>query len=71
MSSYAAHCRSGQDEVWRAWSESDLIKQWWDPNGFSCPMADVDLSVGGRTFVAMRAPTEFGGGDLYSRKMRL
>ena len=29
-------------------------------------MADVDLSVGGRTFVAMRAPAEFGGGDLYS-----
>jgi hypothetical protein len=54
------------EEAWRAWSESDLVKQWWGPNGFSCPMADVDLSVGGRTFVAMRAPAEFGGGDLYS-----
>lgn len=29
-------------------------------------MADVDLRVGGRTFVAMRAPAEFGGGDMYS-----
>jgi hypothetical protein len=28
-------------------------------------MADVDLRVGGRTFVAMRAPAEFGGGDTY------
>jgi uncharacterized protein YndB with AHSA1/START domain len=54
------------EEAWRAWSEPDLVKQWWGPNGFSCPMADVDLSVGGRTFVAMRAPAEFGGGDLYS-----
>src|SRR5215217_6642516 len=53
-------------EAWRAWSESDLVKQWWGPDGFSCPMADVDLRVGGRTFVAMRAPAEFGGGDLYS-----
>jgi uncharacterized protein YndB with AHSA1/START domain len=22
------------DEAWRAWSESDLVKQWWAPNGF-------------------------------------
>jgi len=29
-------------------------------------MAEVDLRVGGRTFVAMRAPAEFGGGDMYS-----
>jgi uncharacterized protein YndB with AHSA1/START domain len=54
------------EEAWRAWSESDLVKQWWGPDGFTCPMADVDLRVGGRTFVAMRAPAEFGGGDLYS-----
>jgi uncharacterized protein YndB with AHSA1/START domain len=55
------------DQVWRAWSESDLVKQWWGPTGFSCPVADVDLRVGGRTLVAMRAPAEFGGGDMYSR----
>ena len=54
------------EEAWRAWSESDLVKQWWGPDGFTCPMADVDLRVGGRTFVVMRAPAEFGGGDLYS-----
>jgi uncharacterized protein YndB with AHSA1/START domain len=54
------------DQVWRAWSESDLVKQWWGPTGFTCPLADVDLRVGGRTLVAMRAPAEFGGGDMYS-----
>jgi uncharacterized protein YndB with AHSA1/START domain len=54
------------DQAWRAWSESDLVKQWWGPTGFSCPLADVDLRVGGRTLVAMRAPAEFGGGDMYS-----
>lgn len=53
-------------EAWRAWSESDLVKQWWGPDGFTCPVADVDLRVGGRTFVVMRAPAEFGGGDHYS-----
>jgi uncharacterized protein YndB with AHSA1/START domain len=54
------------EDAWRAWSESDLVKQWWGPTGFSCPVADVDLRVGGRTLVAMRAPAEFGGGDTYS-----
>jgi uncharacterized protein YndB with AHSA1/START domain len=54
------------EQVWRAWSEADLVKQWWGPTGFSCPFADVDLRVGGRTLVAMRAPAEFGGGDMYS-----
>ena len=43
------------EEAWRAWSESDLVKQWWGPTGFSCPVADVDLREGGRTLVAMRA----------------
>jgi uncharacterized protein YndB with AHSA1/START domain len=56
----------GPEEAWRAWSEADLVKQWWGPDGFSCPMTDVDLRVGGSTFVAMRAPAEFGGGDMYS-----
>ena len=54
------------EQVWRAWSEPELVKQWWGPTGFSCPVADVDLRVGGRTLVAMRAPAEFGGGDMYS-----
>jgi uncharacterized protein YndB with AHSA1/START domain len=54
------------EQAWRAWSEADLVKLWWGPDGFSCPFADVDLRVGGRTLVAMRAPAEFGGGDMYS-----
>ena len=54
------------EHAWRAWSEADLVKRWWGPAGFSCPTADVDLRVGGRTLVAMRAPAELGGEDMYS-----
>jgi uncharacterized protein YndB with AHSA1/START domain len=54
------------EQAWRAWSEADLVKQWWGPTGFSCPSADVDLRVGGRALVAMRVPAEFGGADMYS-----
>jgi uncharacterized protein YndB with AHSA1/START domain len=55
------------EQAWRAWSEADLVKQWWGPDGFSCPFAEVDLRVGGRTLVAMRAPAQFGGRDMYSK----
>ncbi len=54
------------DRVWRAWAEPDEVQKWWGPDGFTCPVAQVDLTVGGRTLVAMRAPAEYGGGDMYS-----
>ncbi|WP_210481015.1 SRPBCC domain-containing protein [Naasia sp. SYSU D00948] len=54
------------DRVWRAWSEADEVKKWWGPDGFTCPVAEVDLRVGGRALVAMRAPAEYGGRDYYN-----
>jgi uncharacterized protein YndB with AHSA1/START domain len=50
-----------RDEVWRAWSESDYVRQWWGPTGFSCPRANLDFTVGGTTLVTMQAPEEYGG----------
>lgn len=54
------------ERVWRAWSESDEVRRWWGPQGFTCPLAEVDLRVGGRTLVAMRAPDGLGGGEMRS-----
>lgn len=54
-------------EVWRAWRDPDLIRQWWGPTGFTCPRADVDFRVGGATVVAMQAPPEFGGFLMHNR----
>jgi uncharacterized protein YndB with AHSA1/START domain len=42
--------------VWRAWTESDDVKQWWGPLGFSAPIANMDVSVGGTSLVCMRSP---------------
>jgi uncharacterized protein YndB with AHSA1/START domain len=52
--------------AWRAWSSADLIKQWWGPTGFTCPVADMDFRVGQTSLVCMRAPKEFGGQDMYN-----
>src|SRR5918993_5379178 len=55
------------DAVWRAWRDPESIRQWWGPAGFTCPRADVDFRVGGRTVVAMQAPPEYGGFVMHNR----
>lgn len=54
------------EEVWKAWSESDYVKQWWGPTGFTCPVADMDFRVGGKALVCMKWPEEMGGTEIYS-----
>ena len=53
-------------EVWKAWSDSAYVRQWWGPTGFTCPLAEMDFREGGTSLVYMRAPKEFGGQDLYN-----
>jgi uncharacterized protein YndB with AHSA1/START domain len=52
--------------VWKAWSEAEGVKQWWGPDCFTCPSAEMDFREGGTSVVCMRAPKEFGGQDMYS-----
>lgn len=47
------------ERVWRAWSEPNLMKQWWGPEGFTAPRAELDFREGGTSLVSMSAP-EFG-----------
>ena len=54
------------DEVWRYWADSEKVKQWWGPKGFTTPVAEMDFREGGASLVCMRAPKEFGGQDMYN-----
>jgi uncharacterized protein YndB with AHSA1/START domain len=47
------------EQVWRAWVEPELVKQWWGPDGFSAPLAEIDFKVGGTSLVCMSHP-QFG-----------
>lgn len=42
--------------VWRCWTEEELFKQWFGPEGFTIPHCSIDLQVGGRFLLCMRAP---------------
>jgi uncharacterized protein YndB with AHSA1/START domain len=42
--------------VWKAWTDPELVKQWWGPEGFSAPSVKIDLRVGGKYVYAMQGP---------------
>ena len=54
------------ENVWKVWTEPELIMRWWGPDRFTCPMAKIDFREGGRSIVCMRSPKEMGGQDMYS-----
>jgi uncharacterized protein YndB with AHSA1/START domain len=37
-----------KEEVFRAWTDPDLVRQWFTPRGGSSPSAEMDVRVGGR-----------------------
>lgn len=49
--------------VWDAWTKDELVRRWWGPNGFTAPVAKMDVRVGGTSLVAMRTPD---GHDMHS-----
>ncbi|MXQ07654.1 SRPBCC domain-containing protein [Alphaproteobacteria bacterium GH1-50] len=44
--------------VWDMWTDPDLFRQWYGPNGMSVPVAELDLRIGGtrRICMAMSRP---------------
>src|ERR1700722_18659532 len=42
-----------REMVFKAWTDPQYIRQWWGPEGFTCPFATVDLKVGGKFQFAM------------------
>jgi uncharacterized protein YndB with AHSA1/START domain len=36
-----------REEVFRAWTEPELVRQWFKPRGGSSPSAEMDVRVGG------------------------
>jgi uncharacterized protein YndB with AHSA1/START domain len=47
---------ASREDVWRAWTDAEIVKQWWGPKGFTNPVCEVDARVGGTMKVVMRSP---------------
>lgn len=46
------------ETVWQLWTDPELFKKWYGPNGMSVPTADMDVKVGGtrKICMAMQSP---------------
>ncbi len=42
--------------VYRAWTEPDLLKQWFAPKPFTTPVAELDVRPGGANLIVMKGP---------------
>lgn len=47
------------EQVWQAWVDPTYVKQWWGPDGFTAPIAEMDVREGGISLVCMSSP-QFG-----------
>ena len=50
--------RATRERVFDAWTEPEIMKQWFSPEGVTNPAIDVDLRVGGAYRVEMLTPDE-------------
>jgi len=56
-----------RDKLYRAWTEPELLKQWFAPKPWSTPHAELDVRPGGASLVVMRGPdgNEFPNRGVY------
>jgi uncharacterized protein YndB with AHSA1/START domain len=48
------------EKVWQAWTNPEILKQWWGPNDVIIPECEVDLRVGGEVYIVMEAGEAMG-----------
>jgi uncharacterized protein YndB with AHSA1/START domain len=55
------------DIVFQAWTQPEHLARWWGPKGFTNPICEVDLRVGGAWHIVMCAPdgAEYPCGGVY------
>lgn len=44
------------EKLYRAWTEAELLKQWFAPKPYTTPVAELDVRTGGATMIVMRGP---------------
>ena len=54
--------------LYRAWTEPELLKQWFAPNPYTTPVAELDVRPGGANLIVMRSPD---GKDIPNRGVYL
>lgn len=60
------------DKLFRAWTEPELIKQWFTPRPWTTPVVETDVRPGGSSYILMRGPNgeEFPNRGVYLEVVR-
>jgi uncharacterized protein YndB with AHSA1/START domain len=45
-----------REKLYRAWTEPELLKQWFAPAPYTTPAAELDVRPGGSSLIVMRGP---------------
>ena len=58
---------ASRDKLYRAWTEPELLKQWFAPRPWTTPVVEVDVRPGGANLIVMRGPdgNEFPNRGVY------
>jgi uncharacterized protein YndB with AHSA1/START domain len=43
-------------KLYKAWTDPELLKQWFAPKPYTTPVAELDVRPGGANFIVMRDP---------------
>ena len=56
-----------REKVYQAWTDPELLKQWFAPKPWTTPVAQLDVRVGGANLIVMRGPdgNEFPNRGVY------
>jgi uncharacterized protein YndB with AHSA1/START domain len=57
---------ASRETVFSAWTHPELLKQWWDPKGFTNTFHEFDLRAGGHWKFTMHGPD---GGNYANEKI--
>lgn len=44
------------DRIWQLWTQPEHFKKWYGPEGFTIPVAEMDVRVGGKRLICMESP---------------
>ncbi|KAA3659902.1 MAG: SRPBCC domain-containing protein [Chloroflexi bacterium] len=45
-----------QNLIWQMWTQPEHFKKWYGPQGFTVPVANMDMRVGGKRLICMASP---------------
>jgi uncharacterized protein YndB with AHSA1/START domain len=65
--SFSRLINAPREKVFRAWTDPELLKQWFAPLPWTTPRAELDVRPGGSNLIVMRGPNgqEFPNQGVY------